>query len=434
LNKTIYIDLTNFQKKLKRRYLGEKGKNLRLFASGLLVITLSLAACSKNKQLSITLMNPAPHNGFDTSGTTLTVKIGFIGPISGSNAAEGTAARNAFLMAIDEANNSGRFPYNIDTIIIDDQSNEDAAVAGIQRIVSDPLAVAAAGFWNSGPAAAAIPVFIEAKIPLLIWGAIRESLTNPDNVPWITRSAPTDKQENIPLAKAVLEEMGYKDWFVVSDVGSYGSGNFDAFINELSSRGIKPLGSEQVQEDTTDLSAVVQKIKASGAKAVYCGSTVNIGSQLKRQLHEAGVTDALFCGISGMKTEDFLKIGAAAAEGALIVSPGIILDEAEEGRKFIAAYNSRGYSEPIGAYTPYAYEAALIVLNALSACGGDPTPEKMVDAVFKSKTTGIMGTTTFNDIGQTTNVAAYLNVIQDGVWLPYQRSEYADGKRSFGGK
>jgi branched-chain amino acid transport system substrate-binding protein len=274
----------------------------------------------------------------------------------------------------------------------------------------------------------------DAEIPLLIWGAIRESLTNPDNVPWITRSAPTDKQENIPLANMVLDEMGYMEWFVVSDVSSYGAGNFEAFINELTARGITPIGREQVQEDTTDLSAVVQKIKTSGAKAVYCGSTVGIGSQLKRQLHEAGVTDVLFCGISGMKTEDFLKIGGAAAEGALVVSPGIILDETEAGRKFIEEYNAQGFSEPIGAYTPYAYEAALILLNALSASGNNPTAEIMVDAILDSETTGIMGNTTFNEIGQTTNVAAYLNVIQDGAWIPYQNSAYASGARSFGGK
>jgi len=294
--------------------------------------------------------------------------------------------------------------------------------------------VAASGFWNSGPAAAAIPVFKDAQMPLLIWGAIRETLTNPDNAPWITRSAPTGKQENIPLAKMVLDDMEYKDWFVVSDTGPYGSGNFEAFIDELAARGIIPIGSEQVDEETTDLSAVVQLIKVSGAKAVYCGSIVNIASQLKRQLYEAGVTDALFCGISGMKTENFLEIGDAAAEGALAVSPGIILDESEAGRKFIEDYNAQGFSEPIGAYTPYAYEAALILLNALSACGNNPTAEAMVDAIINSETTGVMGATTFNEIGQTTNVAAYLNVIQDGEWLPYQNSDYASGARSFGGK
>ena len=368
----------------------------------------------------------------DSASAKKVVKVGFLGPITGSDASEGAAARNAFTMAIAEANASGKYPYNIEVIIVDDQSTENVAVAGAQQIVSDRAAVAASGFWNSGPAAASIPVFKDAQIPLLIWGAIRETLTAPENMPWITRSAPTDKQENLPLAKQVLDVMGYKDWFVVSDVGSYGSGNFDAFIAELSARGIRPLGSERVPEDTTDLSAVVQRIRASGAKAVYCGCTVAIGSQLKRQLFDAGVTNVLFCGISGMKTEDFLKIGARAAEGALIVSPGIILDEAKEGRDFIAAYNSKGYSEPIGAYTPYAYEAALILLNALTACGDDPTPAKMSDAILKSRTTGIMGTTTFNEIGQTTNVAAYLNVIQDGVWVPFANSEYSNGRRVFG--
>ncbi|MDR3354751.1 MAG: branched-chain amino acid ABC transporter substrate-binding protein [Synergistaceae bacterium] len=363
------------------------------------------------------------------------VKIGFLGPITGSDAAEGAAARNAFMLAISEANKSGEFPFKIEVIEVDDQSTENVAVAGAQEIVSESGVVAASGFWNSGPAAASIPVFKEAEIPLLIWGAIRESLTNEENVPYITRSAPTDKQENIPLAIKVLDEMAYKDWFIVSDVSSYGSGNFNAFKAELSARKITPLGEEQVPEDTTDLNAVVQKIKASGAKAVYCGSTVAIGSQLKRQLFEGGVKDILFCGISGMKTEDFLKIGAESAEGTLVVSPGVILEDTPEGSNFIKLYNSQGYSEPIGAFTPYAYEAALIIINALRACGEKPTAEAMVKAILDSKTTGIMGTTTFNKIGQTENVAAYLNVVQDGKWVPLEKSEYRQGgKLTFGGR
>ena len=395
---------------------------------------LSPAACGQSKPPAITLMNPASYDDFDTSDTVHTIKIGFIGPISGNYAAEGTAARNAFQMAIDEANNSGRFPYNIEIIIADDQSDADVAAACARRIVSDPLVVAVTGFWNSGPAAAAIPVFIEAEIPLLIWGAISENLTNEHNVPWITRSAPTDKQENIPLAKAVLDDMGYKDWFVVSDVSTYGTGNYETFIRELSMRGIIPLGTEYMREDALDFSGVVQRIMSSGAKAVYCGSTHSIGSELKLHLYEAGVTDILFCGISGMKTEDFLKIGGPAAEGTLVVSPGIILEETETSRRFIELYNSKNYSEPIGAYTPYAYEAALILLSSLSVCSDKPTSAEMVDAVFRSKTIGIMGTTSFNEIGQTVNVAAYLNVAQDGLWVPYQNSEYFNGSRFFGGR
>jgi len=361
------------------------------------------------------------------------VKLGFFAPITGGDAAEGAAARNAFQMAIDTANASAEFPYEIQLIIVDDQSTESVAVAGAQQIIGDELTVAASGFWNSGPAAAVSPLFIDAEMPLLIWGAIRESLTSAETVPYITRSAPTDKQENKPLAETVLDEMGYTDWFIVSDLSSYGSGNLEAFTDELSTRGITALGTEQVAEDATDLRAVVEKIKKSGAKAVYCGSTVGIGSLLKLQMYEAGVTDVLFCGISGMKTADFLKIGAEASEGALVVSPGVILEDSEDSRNFVADYESKGFAEPIGAYTPYAYEAALILLNALRACDV-PTPEAMTEAIAASETNGIMGTTTFNEIGQTTNVAAYLNVIEDGVWVPYNKSLYATGERTFGGK
>ncbi len=405
----------------------KKSKVLLLMLVALMAVALVFTGCSQ----------PAADTGSDTgdgAAAAEVVKIGFFAPITGENAAEGCGARNAFQMAIDAANASGQFPYKIELIVIDDQSTDSVAVAGAQKVVADQQVVAASGFWNSGPAEAASAVFKDAEIPLLIWGAIRDSLTSAENYPWITRSAPTAGQENSASAAVVLDDLGYTDWFLVSDLSDYGQGNLEVFNAELESRGLKALGSELVQEDAQDFSAQVAKIKESGAKAVYCGSTVAIASKLKLQLYEAGVTDILFAGISGMKTPDFLKIGADAAEGALVVSPGVDLSTNEAGVKFVEAYNAAGFSEPIGAYTPYAYEAALIMLNALGACGDAPTPELMVDAIKDSETTGIFGTTTFDEIGQTTNVATYLNVVQNGEWVNYINSDYATGARAFGGK
>ncbi|MDP3446505.1 MAG: branched-chain amino acid ABC transporter substrate-binding protein [Eubacteriales bacterium] len=361
------------------------------------------------------------------------VTLGFLSPITGPNAAEGAAARNAFQMAIDQANASGEFPYEIKTIIIDDQSDASVGVAGAQKIVADSTVVVATGHWNSGVAEATIPVFKDNEIPLLIWGAIRQSLTSPDNYPWITRSAPTAVQENEPLAKAVLDDMGYSKVFIVSDVTSYGEGNVSAFSAELTARNLVPMGIENVQEGAVDFRAIISKIKDTGADCVYWGGVVTEGSILKQQMHEEGV-EALFCGISGNYSADFLKISAEAAEGALIVKPGVVLASTEAGTKFVDDYTAAGFAEPVGAYTPYAYEAALILLAALKTCGSDITPETMRDAIKDGTFTGIMGTTTFNEFGQTTLVAAYLNVVQDGQWVVYDNSEYVTGARAFAGK
>lgn len=358
------------------------------------------------------------------------VKVGFLSPITGPNAAEGAAARNAFQMAIEAANASGEYPYTIELVIIDDASKPEVGAAGAQQIVADEQVVAATGHWNSGVAEATIPIFKQAEIPLLIWGAIKEGLTSPENYPFITRSAPTAAQENEPLANMLLTDMGYKKWFIVSDVTSYGEANTNVFTEKIAALGGELLGTEKVQEGTVDFRPIIQKIKASGATAVYFGGVVTEASLLKNQMSEAGMTDVLFAGISGIYSEDFLKIGAKAAEGALAIKPGVDPAKSPEGQKFLDDYAAGGYSEPVGAFTPYAYEAAMILLNALKQCGDAPTAEAMVDAVKDSETTGIMGTTTFNEFGQTNNVAAYMLVVQDGKWVSYDESEYANGTRT----
>lgn len=358
------------------------------------------------------------------------VKLGFLSPITGPNAAEGAAARNAFQMAIDAANASGEYPYQIDLIIIDDASKPEVGAAGAQQIVADESVVAATGHWNSGVAEATVPIFKQAEIPLLIWGAIREGLTSPENYPYITRSAPTAAQENEPLANKMIKDMGYKKWFIVSDVTSYGEANTTVFTKKIAELGGELLGTEKVQEGTVDFRPIIQKIKASGADAVYFGGVVTEASLLKNQMFEAGLNDVLFAGISGIFSDDFLKIGAKAAEGAVAIKPGVDPAKSPEGQKFLDDYAAGGYTEPVGAFTPYAYEAAMILLNALKQCGDAPTAAAMVDAIKDSETTGIMGTTTFNEFGQTNNVAAYLLVVQDGKWVSYDDSEYGAGTRA----
>ena len=148
------------------------------------------------------------------------VTLGFLGPITGSCAAEGSAARNAFLMAIDDANASGEYPYKINVIVVDDQSDPSVGAAGAQKIVADPTVVAATGHWNSGVAAATIPIFIENEIAINLGSDSRRSDLK-RNLSVDNPFGTTNVQENKPLAKAVIDDMGYKNIFMVSTTDSY---------------------------------------------------------------------------------------------------------------------------------------------------------------------------------------------------------------------
>ena len=364
------------------------------------------------------------------------VKVGFMGPITGANAAEGSAARNAFQLVFDQANTAGTLPYQVQVVAMDDASKPEAGASAAQKLVADPQVIAISGHWNSPVAEATIPICKSAGVPLLIWGAIRESLTNADNFPYITRICPTDVQENQPLAQKVIEELGYKTFYIISDTTSYGASNTTAFQAQLANyEGTSVLGVDEVQTGTTDFRAILAKVKTAKPDAVFFGGVALEGGLVARQMAELGMNDILLCGISGICSEDFITAaGAKAAEGTYSIKPGTDPAKSEAGQKFLADYAAAGYKEPVGAFTPYAYHAAQTILAALESIEGAPTAEKMVDAIAHVNMTGLLGETTFDEIGQTTNPMAYSLIVQDGAWVPWEDSEYASGARTLPGK
>ncbi len=82
----------------------------------------------------------------------------------------------------------------------------------------------------------------------------------------------------------------------------------------------------------------------------------------------------------------------------------------------------------MGAYGIYAYEAANIILEALKKVGPDDKVS-MAKTIREMKYEGILGTTTFDENGQTELALVTKLVSQDGKWLKWEKSEYASGKR-----
>jgi branched-chain amino acid transport system substrate-binding protein len=150
-------------------------------------------------------------------GSTLaqeTVKIGFIGPLSGGNAQQGLSARNGFLLAIEQANASG-LPFKLQGEVLDDAANPQTGVAAALKLTNDPTVVAATGHWNSGVALATIPVFSRANMPFIVWGAISPKITERNN-PMVSRVATTLVNTNEPLAAWAAKSLG-KKIVIVSD-------------------------------------------------------------------------------------------------------------------------------------------------------------------------------------------------------------------------
>ena len=363
------------------------------------------------------------------------VKVGFMGPLTGGNASEGSAARNGFTMAFDQLNESGELPYYVEVVAMDDGSKPEIATSAVQRLVTTDGMVAISGHWNSPAAEATIPICKANNIPLVIWGAIGESLTSAENYPVVTRVCPTDRQENVTLAKYVLEDLGYKNIYIISDTTSYGQSNTQAFQEEMKKYDANLIGIDEVPDTQNDFRAILSKVKQAKPDAIFFGGVSMSGGLVKSQMADAGMDDILLFGISGICSEDFIiAAGAENAEGTFSIKPGTDPAKTEVGQKFLADYEAKNYSVPVGAFTPYSYDAAQVIIQAMKDCEGEITAEKMIEKIAAVKANGLLGETQFDEIGQTTNPASYALVVQDGKWVPWEESLYATGERTLPGR
>src|SRR5512135_1559384 len=77
------------------------------------------------------------------------VKLGFIGPLTGPNAAVGLGARNSADLAVRQANEKGNLPFKLELVILDDASDPTTGVAAATKLCSDALVMAATTHFNS---------------------------------------------------------------------------------------------------------------------------------------------------------------------------------------------------------------------------------------------------------------------------------------------
>jgi branched-chain amino acid transport system substrate-binding protein len=340
-----------------------------------------------------------------------TVKLGFIGPLSGGNAHHGLAARNGFLLAVEQANASG-LPFKIEPVVLDDASDPPTGVNAALKLVNDPDVVAAIGHWNSPVALATTPVFDRSGVPFIIWGAISPRVTE-QNLPFVTRVTPTLVAENAPLAETIAKK-GVKTLVILSDTSDYGKQNTLSFTQLYEKAGGKIVAADAAPVGTTDFRAILTKLKAANAEGLYFGGVITEAGIVRKQMKELGMNIPMY-GISGIYDPKFIEIAGDAAEGTIA---GV--RQAQDNPKadaMIKAYEAKKFPEPSSHYTMFAYDAVGILIDAMKKLGtADKTA--LAKAIRNAKYNGVLGETTFDSNGQTqVSVAIALYVVKDGKWV-----------------
>ncbi|HZW02490.1 MAG TPA: branched-chain amino acid ABC transporter substrate-binding protein [Anaerolineaceae bacterium] len=355
-----------------------------------------------------------------------TVKIGFIGPLSGGGAAVGIGAKNSFQLKVDEVLADGTYPYNIEVVYEDDASDPATGVAAATKIASDPDVVAAATHWNSPVGLATVDVFHKYGMAQVFWGTIHRDIIFGNDYKEPVRVIPTSEQ-SMELAAEYAVKFDRMEWVIINDTTDYGTKIRDEFTASMEKRGGTILEAIGVTVGQQDFSAVLSRVKELDPEGIFYAGVTTEAAGVRMQAVKMGITEPIFMGPPGIQSDTFGEITLADAEGTFC-SGTFDVNSTEEGKAFVEAYNAK-YTEPFEQNGPYAYDSAAIILEALKAVG--PDRAKIVDYILEHQFKGVIGDIQWDEYGQNGVGGLTMYVNQDQKWVKYEESEYASGVRTF---
>lgn len=343
-----------------------------------------------------------------------TIKFGVAGAHSGDLASYGLPTVNAAQLVIEKVNAAGGVNGKmVELLVEDDVCKPEVATNTATKLVSDGVDVVL-GHICSGATKAALPIYKNAGVLVMSPSATNPELTQSGDYPNFFRTiAPDDAQAQVDVEFA-LNKLNYTKIAVVHDKGDYGKG-FAEFAKKFLEESGKAevVLFEGVTPGAVDYSAIVQKIKRSGAQAVMFGGYHPEASKIISMMKKKRL-DVDFISDDGVKDNTFIKVAGENAEGAYASGPKDTTAN-PLSIEAVAAHKAKFNSDP-GAFFENAYSAALAMLNAIEKA--DTTElEAVKKALQTEKIDTPVGNIYFDEKGDAIGVGFSVYQVKDGAFV-----------------
>ena len=357
---------------------------------------------------------------FAVSGPALaadTIKLGVAGPHSGDLASYGIPTVKAAELVVKKVNAAGGvLGKQVELLVEDDVCKPEVATNTATKLISQKVDVVL-GHICSGATKAALGIYNDSKIIAMSPSATNPGLTQSGDYPNFYRTIASDDAQAKLEVDFALDVLKLKKIAVLHDKGDYGKGlaEFAKGFLEADSRGEVVLY-EGITPGAVDYSAVVQKIKRSGAEAVIFGGYHPEASKIVSQMRKKRMK-TIFISDDGVKDDTFIKVAKEYAEGVYATGP----KDVSKNPMAIAANEAhkKAYGADPGAFFLNAYAAALALLNAVEQAGS--TDYDAVAKALKSKDVATpLGNIHFDERGDATGVGFSMYQVQNGVYVEFK--------------
>ncbi len=356
------------------------------------------------------------------------IKIGAIFSVTGPASFLGAPEAKTAKMFVDKINASGGvLGQKLELIIKDSSGNPEKAVSFAKQLIEEDKVLAIIGPSTSGETMQ-IKKLCEENQMILVSCAAADAIVNP-LAKYVFKTPQKDSQAATWIYRT-MKEQGISKIAILTGNDGFGASGKKQLEELAKTEGIEILANEVFDKQATDLTDVLTKIKATpGVQAVVTWTVVPAQSIVAKNMKQLDMKIPLFQS-HGFGNPKYAEQAGVAAEGILFPAGRLLvveeLPDSHPQKKLLAAYKKdyeAAYKENVSTFGGHAYDALLIVTEALKQAGTTDRA-KVRDAIENLH--GLVGTAGIFNFSATDHTGLDLTAfemltVKDGKFTIYKK-------------
>lgn len=298
------------------------------------------------------------------------IKLGFIGPLSGGPALWGEGAKHMTELAIEEINRAGGVDGRLLEVTYEDgKCSPKDAVTASQKLKELGIRFVIGG--HCSPETTAMVPLTKDGSTFLIAG-ITSSDKAVSESDFAYRTSPSTYEFTDKLTSLAMNQYDYRKIAALTESASFSKSYTDDLIKVFEKSGGRVLSHEEYRQDETDFRGALLKIKAVMPDALFLSpQNPATGINILKQIVELGIQIPIF------STSILVNRTNVEKSGMLSVMKGMftLIPYADPHTEKTEALTKK-YKERFGTGVPYnyfyvsaSYDAVYMVVEALDTCG-----------------------------------------------------------------
>ncbi len=353
------------------------------------------------------------------------IKIGAIFAVTGAAAYLGAPEEKTVIMLVDGINkNGGINGQEVELIIKDSAGKAESALSFAKQLIEEDQVVAIIGPTTSGESTAIKDLCESSKTPLISCAAA-ETIVDPQ-AHYVFKTPQKDSYV-VRWIYESMKEKGITQIGILASLSGFGQGGLAQLEKYAGEYGMTIAASESYDPASTDLTAPLAKLQASGAEAIINWSIEPAQSIVAKNMKQLNMEIPLYQS-HGFGNIKYVEAAGEAAEGIIFPCGRLLIADAlpdeHPQKSLLMDYKTDYealYKEEVSTFGGHAYDAFLLLKAAIEqakSTNRDDIANALEKITNLPGTAGIfnMSSTDHNGLGMDSIV---LLTVKDGKFTIY---------------